>query len=90
MNTRIRYNKNDNILDSKENYKIRGSDYTVTIFTDVMKFDINKITTGQNPIVYLTGEGKTVNELKIKAKKALQELGIEFKSEYRSKKVTEI
>ena len=93
MNTRIRYTKDediDNLLISKDQYKIHGSTYEIHIKTDLNNYGIYKIT-DTTLTEMSSGSAKTLNELKIKAKKALQDLGIEFKSEIRNRlKSTEV
>lgn len=86
MNTRIRYIKKDNYLTSKECYIIRGSKYAVQINTELMSYHIVKLNADVNMDVSV-GIGKTINQLKINAKKALIDLGLEFKTEHRMPRV---
>lgn len=84
--TRILYNKcKDNILVSKENFKLRGQEYQVHIYLNEMQFTIVELHDEINPIKHSAGHAKTVADLKIKAKKALTDLGVKFKSESRNR-----
>ncbi len=91
MNTRIRYNEQpDNILVSKDTYKVRGTEYQVHLYLSGMAFDIVSLDDTSNPVIVQSGQKSTVNQLKIAAKKALTDLGVKFKEEYRSKKEVKV
>lgn len=88
MKTRIKYDKIGNELYSKERYKLRGSEYSIGIDLDLMTFCIVK-QDGNSGVSVSEGKAGSVNQLKIKAKKALTELGVRFKIERRTSKEVE-
>ena len=85
MSTRIRYIKQDNILISKDYYKVRGTQYKISIYLNDMLFTIDQMDMTSNPSTIQSGHASTINQLKIKAKKSLTDLGVKFKKENRFK-----
>ena len=79
MTTRIRYKKNDSMLTSKP--MLAGNDMVVV---NLMPVD-NKyvIVTLEDGRILASGEGKSANILKIRAKQALRDLGVQFADDVR-------
>ncbi len=90
MSTRIRYIKyeNDpNMLKSMRNYRTKMGDAFVLLHTVSMQMNVVHAENGT--VLASGGDTKNLAVLKIKAKKALASLGVEFSKEERVKDVTE-
>jgi hypothetical protein len=85
MSQRIRYVQSypEYLFKSVRNFVgVNGHTYTVTINTRTNKFEIYDNEGSCNAI---EGEGTNLNNIKLKAKKALLSLGVEFEEETRTK-----
>lgn len=84
MSTRIRYQKTEtpNQLVSVRIYVIDGKDCQVYLNSQTYKFEVVDAASGQ---VYSEGNGVSLANVKLKAKKALEVFGITFDAESRSK-----
>lgn len=78
MITRLRYDKHNNVLVTRETIIKEGVPYSIKIDTT------NNIVTLNNPDGVLASmEGKSLHDLKIRAKLLLKNLGFTFKKERR-------
>lgn len=82
MNTRIRYSKTDNTLRSVKDFQhpTNGGRFSISIDTTTLTFFVRDEMAEQT---VKTGTGKSLSQVKIFAKRALQDLGIQFDSEVR-------
>lgn len=78
MVSRIRYNKNEHLLTSRETFIKEGLSYTITIDTQA-----NTATLSNPNGVVETMNGVSLHDLKLKAKAMLKRLGFNFKKERR-------
>lgn len=85
MSLRIRYvSKNtdtDNELVSRQAFQGTDSSYKVHLFTMDNSFEVHDAS--DKPVT--GGKGKSLHSVKVKAKKALKDLGVNFGSETRTK-----
>jgi len=87
MNTRIRYNKqqNDGSFESVRTYLTNDGQMISILIHTIPNLIVHLVSSGSNPIIHTSTGFKTLQDAKVGAKSALIAYGVNFQPEVRTR-----